>query len=528
MTPLTNFKISEKTFKHPRLVAFAKRFGEAHVDLACHAAFPLALTPELLYCLRENFLPEAPWIAVADILLFLCDPVGFQLYELEGEIRNELLVYLTERFGQTRLCESDHNLSDFMVAYIRQQLKTNDRADQDLGLAPHWTALAYIRPKQAVRDIAEALKEVLERENPAEWVRLTSLVESYANIDPLMKSGFEPLLVLARGWYALVRGQEEAAATEFSQLGQPGEQIEVGGVRFEIPPADNERTFKFEVVTVNRRGKIIKRETKLAQYFTENLGNNITLEMVAIPGGKFMMGSPEDEAERYDEESPQHEVTVPPFFMGKYPITQAQWRAVAALEQVNRSLETDPSYFKGDNLPVEQISWDQAIEFCDRLSKYTGKHYRLPSEAEWEYACRAGTTTPFHFGETITSDLANYDAEYTYADSPKGKPREQTTPVGSFEVANAFGLYDMHGNVWEWCYDHWHEDYEGAPTDGSAWIDNIKILNENDNHPQMRMLRGGSWDSDPRYCRSACRHRSKPDDRNYNVGFRVVVSAART
>ncbi|RAM51675.1 MAG: formylglycine-generating enzyme family protein [Hapalosiphonaceae cyanobacterium JJU2] len=413
-----------------------------------------------------------------------------------------------------------------MVAYIRQQLKSNARADQDLGAAPHWTALAYIRPKQAVRDIAEALKKALAQDNPGEWVRLTSLVESYADIDPLIQSGFQPLLVLARGWDAKIRGQEEVAVAEFNQLGQPGEQIEVGGIRFEIPPAKNEPTFKFEVVTVNAKGKITKRETKQAKYFTEKLGKNVTLEMVAIPGGTFMMGSPETEAERYDDESPQHEVTVPSFFMGKYPVTQAQWRFVAALEQVNRELDPDPSHFKGDNLPVEQISWYEAVEFCDRLSEYTGKHYRLPSEAEWEYACRAGTTTPFHFGETITSDLANYNAEYSYGDSPKGKSRNKTTPVGSFGVSNAFGLYDMHGNVWEWCADHWQDDYKCAPKDGIAWIDESK--NENDNQ-KSRLLRGGSWPDDPRNCRSACRHYDDiPDFRNSRFGFRVVVSAART
>ena len=284
------------------------------------------------------------------------------------------------------------------------------------------------------------------------------------------------------------------------------------------------KTFPFETVTVNHRGEITKRESKTAQYFSENLGNKVTLEMVAIPGGKFLMGSPAHEAERSDRESPQHEVAVPPFFIGKYPITQAQWRVVATLPQINHKLDPDPSYFKGDDRPVEQISWDESVEFCDRLSKHTKQHYRLPSEAEWEYACRAGTTTPFHFGETITPELANYNGNYRYASAPKGEYRQQTIPVGSFNVANAFCLYDMHGNVLEWCADHWHGGYEGAPTDGGAWID----LNENNNQ-SIRMLRGGSWDSFPMYCRSACRRLSgSPADRYGSVGFRVVVSAART
>ena len=126
------------------------------------------------------------------------------------------------------------------------------------------------------------------------------------------------------------------------------------------------------------------------------------------------MGSPEDERERYSNESPQHEVTVKSFFMGKYPVTQAQWKVVAALPQVNRKLNPDPSIFKGNDRPVETVSWYYAVEFCDRLSKLTGKSYRLPSEAEWEYACRAGTTTPFHFGKIITTDLANYNGNYNF------------------------------------------------------------------------------------------------------------------
>ncbi|WP_330911064.1 formylglycine-generating enzyme family protein [Nostoc sp. UHCC 0870] len=287
----------------------------------------------------------------------------------------------------------------------------------------------------------------------------------------------------------------------------------------------NLQTQQFTTVTVNRRGEIIKSETKTAQYFSENLGNNITLEMVAIPGGKFMMGSPPEEAQRYDSESPQHEVIVPPFFMGKYPITQAQWRAVATLEQVNRKLQPDPSQFKGDDLPVEQISWYEAVEFCDRLLKHTQKNYRLPSEAEWEYACRAGTTTAFHFGETISPDLGNYYYDgVPYGDALKGKSVEQTTPVGRFKLTNAFGLYGMHGNVYECCADHWHENYEAAPTNGSAWI---SIDNENDNQSR-RLLRGGSWLSLPRYCRSASREYYGPGSRDINIGFRVAIYAART
>jgi formylglycine-generating enzyme required for sulfatase activity len=225
--------------------------------------------------------------------------------------------------------------------------------------------------------------------------------------------------------------------------------------------------------------------------------------MVAIPGGTFQMGSEED-----DDEKPIHTVTVEPFFMGKYPVTQAQYEAIVG---------TNPANFKGAKRPVEQVSWDDAIAFCTQLSQKTGKTYRLPSEAEWEYACRAGTTTPFHFGDTITPDLANYDGNYTYGDAPKGMYREQTTDVGSFP-ANAFGLYDMHGNVWEWCADPWHDNYQGAPTDGAVW--------ETGGDAAKRRLRGGSWYFNPVYCRSANRGSSAPVVRNLDVGFRVVCLAA--
>ena len=214
--------------------------------------------------------------------------------------------------------------------------------------------------------------------------------------------------------------------------------------------------------------------------------------MVYIPGGNFIMGSPSGKGR--DSEKPQHQVAVQSFFMAKYPITQRQWRKVAALPKINRELQTEPSNFKGNSLPVERVSWYDAVEFCARLSKYTGKKYRLPSEAEWEYACRAGTNTSFHFGETITDKLANYDGNHTYASEPKGEYRERTTPVGQYPP-NAFGLYDMHGNVWEWCLDDWHSNYEGAPTDGSAWFGG-----EDDNLSQKQaraVLRGGSWDYNP-------------------------------
>jgi formylglycine-generating enzyme required for sulfatase activity len=293
-------------------------------------------------------------------------------------------------------------------------------------------------------------------------------------------------------------------------------------------PQQTLEIFEFETAKIERERAgllrrtqwVVKKGRAQARRYVELLADDVTLEMVAISGGQFLMGSPDDERERSNSEGPQHKVNVPDFFMGRYPVTQAQWRFVANLPQVNRELKLEPSRFRGDMLPVEQVLWYEAVEFCDRLSAYTDRTYRLPSEAEWEYACRAGTTTPFHFGDMILPEVANYNGSYTYAGGPKGKDRERTTSVEEFNIANAFGLSDMHGNVWEWCKDHWHDNYEGAPSDGSAWL--------TDNKEAGRIARGGSWLYFPRYCRSAFRYFYTPDFRFYDLGFRVSCSAPRT
>ena len=268
--------------------------------------------------------------------------------------------------------------------------------------------------------------------------------------------------------------------------------------------------FYFEVVKVNDVGEIVNRSQGSVRQKIEDLGNGIKLEMVYIPGGSFLMGSPDTETGRRDSEGPQHKVTLKPFYMSKYPITQGQYQVI---------MGDNPSRFKGKNLPVENVSWYDATNFCQKLSKKIGGKYSLPSESQWEYACRAGTTTPFYFGETITSKLVNYDSNYAYADGPKGEYRKETTPVGEFPP-NAFGLYDMHGNVWEWCADDWHENYNGAPTDGSVW------LNGNKNNAR---LRGGSWANFPYNCRSAFRiNYYRRGGHIINIGFRLVCDGGRS
>lgn len=279
------------------------------------------------------------------------------------------------------------------------------------------------------------------------------------------------------------------------------------------------KRFKFEMVKVNAQGDIIDRKTSEAEFFSEDLGNGVALDMVSIPGGSFTMGSPNSEDKRDDREGPQRTVTVQPFFMGKYVVTQAQWQAISALPQIKQPLEASPMNFKGPNLPIETVSWDESVEFCARLSQMKGKTYRLPSEAEWEYACRAGTDTPFHFGETLTTQVANYNGKSFYSGVSKGVYRKKPSEVGSF-LANEFGLYEMHGNVWEWCKDYGHNTYEGAPQDGSAWL----TQNETDS----RVKRGGSWDDDSGVARSAARSDNPPNTHDYSIGFRVVCEVAKT
>jgi formylglycine-generating enzyme required for sulfatase activity len=281
----------------------------------------------------------------------------------------------------------------------------------------------------------------------------------------------------------------------------------VGRLLFSSP--SNFTEFSFEVVTVNERGEINQRRSGQGKQMVEDLANGVSLEMVAIPSGSFPMGAPKTEKESQENERPQHRVEVSTFFMGKYPVTQAQYEAI---------MVENPSRFSGANKPVERLSWNDAVEFCKRLSEKTGREYRLPSEAEWEYACRAETTTPFYFGETITSELANYRGTSTYGNGPEGVDRRETTPVGSFPP-NAFGLYDMHGNLWEWCEDVWHENYKGAPSDGSAWLTG--------GDQNRHVMRGGSWQSYPGFCRCAYRLRDIRVFDHFDLGFRVVSSAVK-
>lgn len=260
------------------------------------------------------------------------------------------------------------------------------------------------------------------------------------------------------------------------------------------------KTFTYEVVTVNYGGEEINRKTKEAEYFTAKLGQETTIDLVLIPGGRFLMGSSTAAPERDMDETPQHWVKIEPFYLGKYPVTQAQWEAV---------MGSNPSYFRGSSLPVESISWLEAVKFCKKMSEMINRTCRLPSEAEWEYACRARTITSFHFGETLTVQLANYRGISSHV-----SPLSQTTEVGSF-LPNGFGLYDMHGNVREWCADAWYDSYLGAPETGN--------VRKGDNNNKYRVIRGCSWFDQLKSCRSANRGSTDVENVSDMLGVRVVV-----
>ncbi len=228
-------------------------------------------------------------------------------------------------------------------------------------------------------------------------------------------------------------------------------------------------------------------------------------KMVVVPAGSFMMGSPDSEGERDNDEGPVHEVTIAkPFAVGVYEVTFDEWDACVSAGGCGGYEPGDAGWGWGRR-PVINVGWDDAQGYLDWLSGETGETYRFLSESEWEYAARAGTTGRYHWGNRISTSKANY-----------GKKVGKTVTVGKYPP-NAFGLYNVHGNVWEWVGDCWNESYEGAPTDGSVW---------EAGDCEHAVLRGGSWYSHPRNLRSANRFRSTTGDRSTSVGIRVARTIA--
>ncbi len=580
--------MEEQQITKQKVELFARRFGETEAmkqgyrKLAYHAAIPLVLTPELVHYLRVEFLAdEVPWEAEADLLLSdLCSQVGYELYAIETEVRAYLLAEMKEDEYKDLMPEGrSAAVAKLLMSYVDELKRLNPERRQKEIQAQRWAALGFMGEVGCQQMVEEMLAQFVESGGMmdrstirAEFARLAQITEEMAAQLAAHPQFLELMEVVNRSIRDPDSVTREEGQRVFSVAGQnvrlpnailPHQLVildacqsalgipelktfdfEVAEYREEklvrshppLQPAD----YEFEVATIAlvpppKKSKSqqptlkINRRTVQGTQYVETLAAELVLELVKLPGGKFSMGAPEEELGSYSWEKPDHEVTLPSFYMGKYAVTQEQWRFVAeSIAQVNIELNPNPSHFEGDDLPVEQVSWFDAIEFCDRLSAYTGREYRLPTEAEWEYACRGGTTTAFHFGETIDAEVANYRAQdWTYEEKVYpgiygsgrlGEFREKTIAVGSLNAANEFGIHDMHGNVWEWCMDHWHDNYEGALIDGSAWVES------DGDKDAKRLLRGGSWDVVPWVCRSAYRGHVSPDDRSDGLGFRLVSS----
>lgn len=303
----------------------------------------------------------------------------------------------------------------------------------------------------------------------------------------------------------------------------------------EVAPCDEHAGYRrigTRVVTVDSTGQVVSERRVEAAIERFPISSGVSLDIIAIPAGTFSMGATNAEAlsarrelqhaaaatalRWIQEEQPRRSVTVSAFRVGVTPVTQSQWEAVALLPKSRIDLDVFPSGFSGRDLPVERVSWYDATEFCERLSAASGRTVRLPSEAEWEYACRAGTESPFAFGETLTPELATYLCSDKFASGPRGEATGRTTSVGASGLSNNFGIIDTHGNVWEWCRD-WHarDTYSTSaivdprgPCSGTA-----------------RIRRGGSWRTPPVFCRSAARFSAPPGFRHSDTGFRIVVES---
>lgn len=260
-----------------------------------------------------------------------------------------------------------------------------------------------------------------------------------------------------------------------------------------IPSIPFKSYFTYKVIEVNSSGLEIGRHQKKSEYYRENLDEKVYLDMVFIPKGDFCYGTLDMSSYNNDNEGSY--IPMQSFWMSKYPVTQAQWTLVAKLPKVKCDLLLEPSCFKKEDFPVEQISWLEAVEFCDRISKNTGRRYRLPSELEWEYACRSGTKSLYHFGDDLTTKIAHYKDKDEKIDSPR-----RTVEVTRFDVANAFGLYGMHGNICEWCIDIWDEG-----------------------NSNLRVIRGGSWIDNKQTCSSIYRRPAYQKNRENHIGFRIVM-----
>ena len=516
---------------------FVARFEESYRPLAHYAALPLALTPELVHYLRQQFLPDTPWVAEVDLLLSeLCREAGYETYLMDSAVR---------AYGISRLRASGGaaQAARLLLNYALQTRREPDFNPYEFE-AQRWTALAYLDDGRATaaQEIAQAYSGGMAASGAgggaaAEFLRLSRLVRELA---PEF-ARYPDLVAYAQTVTELLQTPErvspEQAARTYRVDGRPLPSLTRLAPTVRPEPVEGPSELSFDKLRTDgdalgtsgdklrTDGDAPPEEPGIGSTWREP---RTGMEFVWIPAGRFMMGSPENEKGRSNNESPQHEVTFKEgFWMGTYPVTQAEWQKI---------MGKNPSRFKGERRPVECVSWDDCQEFLKKLNDTHplplprgeqrgiplsggagvgspllggaggGLLFRLPSEAEWEYACRAGTQTAYSFGD----DPAQLGDYAWYSENSGG----ETHSVGQ-KKPNAFGLYDMHGNVWEWC-DTWHENYTGAPTDGSAW---------ESGDADLRVLRGGSWYSNARYLRCAVRSGNVRLNRWYYIrGFRLVCS----
>ena len=562
---------NDRTAAQWKVDRFVRQFEPGYRSLVQLAAVPIVLTPELVSYLRGQFLPKLTWVAEADLLLSeLCRSVGYERYVMDSGVQAIALQEL-----EARSPEQVEDIARLLVGYMQHLARVNPYLTDRQRKHQQWAAMLCVAEmrEEAIGQIAlefEIYAGMIAQSESfgagrSELAWLATIVQE---LSPRLLE-YSGLVKLAVTISEAVREPEKIDRSRLQEryavgerelsfpvglLGNQGDinhfslcfwDIDINFLRYRyselsnvnniVPPL---QTFEFETVTIdegaineierdknlfltkkNEPESLISKDKEQAAGYIDCIDNETSIEMIAIPKGEFLMGAPESELESSSSERPQHLVMVPGFWMGRCPVTQAQWSAVAKFPQVDIELQENPSHFRGSDLPVEQVSWNEAIEFCARLSISTGREYCLPSEAQWEYACRSGTTTRFHFGEMIDSELINYDAKGKdfsgYGNNVGDEYREGTTPVMTFP-ANSFGLCDMHGNVWEWCMDRWHSNYENAPDDGSAW------LRENESAQAPRVLRGGSWLSEMYFCRSSHRDRYTAGYRGSDVGFRIV------
>jgi formylglycine-generating enzyme required for sulfatase activity len=488
--------LTETASAERRIQAFRGRFGERHFDFARHAAFPLALTPDLLHRLRLTFQRDersgpcnAPWIAVADLLLSaLCRQVGYETYEMDRRVQHRLLTALRDdlRFGEQRL----EALSAFIEHYYREGLHSPHAPVRALAQAQttlgRWLALGYVTPEQAAHKLA-AQANRREEQGPVRFAALCDALEG-------------PLADYAQV-LAWIRAGEPVREMDF-----PEAKVTVTEARIDLPSP----------------GTVFREKGK----------HGPGPELVVIPAGEFWMGSKEDERDRYDNEGPRHRVHLStPFAMGRFPVTVGEYlRFVEATgshapewaeagSQYNVETGTDDHYkqlgaaLTREDHPIVGVSWHDALAYTEWLSAETGEMYRLPTEAEWEYAARAGTETRYWWGDEVEKGHANCATCGSQWD------RQSTSPVAAF-APNPFGLHDMLGNVWEWCQD-WYGPYSSEPvTDPTG-------PTEPTEEGALRVVRGGSFVYGAEVLRCAYRDRRRPELRRWDRGLRCVRAPRR-